>query len=113
MTVKVALISASFQIHRLLPKRNLSKVVPSLSVVARPFASCSVTRNRQIPTVPQRAIYPGQKVTFGMAVLHLEIDFPLIVFCVYRERGLDDDQSTSPASSFRLETPKDSEHGDT
>jgi len=48
-----------------------------------------------------------------MAVLHLEIDFPLIVFCVYRERGLDDDQSTSPASSFRLETPKDSEHGDT
>ena len=48
-----------------------------------------------------------------MVVLHLEISFPLIVFCVYRERALDDCQSTSPASSFRLETPKDSEHGDT
>ena len=48
-----------------------------------------------------------------MAVLPLEISFPLIAFCVYRERGQDDDQSTSPASSFRLETPKDSEHGDT
>jgi hypothetical protein len=42
-----------------------------------------------------------------MADLRLEIGFLLTVSCTYSERGLDDNQSTSSASSFHLETPKD------
>ena len=50
---------------------------------------------------------------YGCSASRNWLSIDCVLCCVYRERALDADQSSSPASSFRLETPKDSEHGDT